>query len=145
MALGTGRRAASVSRASTTLSPVNDTLVSINTLSRPLIKNGQHPKGAPGDELVVDEVHAPRLIATTRWRHDAAVQTEPLLAPRAHTHLQALDTIQAVNQRTAGDLDAWRDDYNLVRPHSSLQDPTPAAVGALWLGSRFLQFNTAVI
>jgi putative transposase len=33
-------------------------------------------------------------------------------------------------------LDAWRDDYNLVRPHSSLQDRTPAAVGALWVDSR---------
>ena len=29
-------------------------------------------------------------------------------------------------------LDAWREDYNLVRPHSSLQDRTPAAVGAMW-------------
>jgi len=30
-------------------------------------------------------------------------------------------------------LDAWREDYNLVRPHSSLQDRTPAAVGAMWV------------
>ena len=33
-------------------------------------------------------------------------------------------------------LDAWREDYNLVRPHSSSQDRTPAAVGALWVDSR---------
>jgi putative transposase len=33
-------------------------------------------------------------------------------------------------------LDAWREDYNLVRPHSSLQDRTPAAVGAMWVDSR---------
>jgi len=30
-------------------------------------------------------------------------------------------------------LDAWREDYNTVRPHSALQDRTPAAVGALWV------------
>ena len=33
-------------------------------------------------------------------------------------------------------LDAWREDYNLVRPHSALQDRTPAAVGAMWVDSR---------
>jgi putative transposase len=26
-------------------------------------------------------------------------------------------------------LDAWREDYNAVRPHSALQDRTPAATG----------------
>ena len=30
-------------------------------------------------------------------------------------------------------LDAWREDYNAVRPHSALQDRTPAAVGAMWV------------
>jgi putative transposase len=29
-------------------------------------------------------------------------------------------------------LDAWREDYNHVRPHSALQDQMPA-VGALWV------------
>jgi putative transposase len=29
-------------------------------------------------------------------------------------------------------LDAWREDYNAVRPHSALQDRTPATVGAMW-------------
>jgi putative transposase len=32
-------------------------------------------------------------------------------------------------------LDAWREDYNAVRPHSALQDRTPAAVGAEWVDS----------
>jgi hypothetical protein len=41
-------------------------------------------------------------------------------------------------------LDAWRDDYNLVRPHSSLQDRTPAAVGALWVDSREPRESTAM-
>lgn len=33
-------------------------------------------------------------------------------------------------------LDAWRHDYNEVRPHSALQDRTPGAVGSLWVDSR---------
>ena len=41
-------------------------------------------------------------------------------------------------------LDAWREDYNLVRPHSSLQDRTPAAVGAMWVDSREPRESTAV-
>jgi putative transposase len=40
-------------------------------------------------------------------------------------------------------LDAWRHDYNHVRPHSSLQDRTPAAVGALWVDSREARESTA--
>jgi putative transposase len=40
-------------------------------------------------------------------------------------------------------LDAWREDYNLVRPHSSLQDRTPAAVGAMWVDSREARESTA--
>ena len=40
-------------------------------------------------------------------------------------------------------LDAWRDDYNLVRPHSSLQDRTPAAAGAMWVDSRKPRESTA--
>jgi putative transposase len=40
-------------------------------------------------------------------------------------------------------LDAWREDYNLVRPHSSLQDRTPAAVGAMWVDSREPPESTA--
>ena len=40
-------------------------------------------------------------------------------------------------------LDAWRQDYNHVRPHSSLQDRTPAAVGALWIDSRETRESTA--
>ena len=42
-------------------------------------------------------------------------------------------------------LDAWREDYNLVRPHSSLHDRTPAAVGAMWVDSREPRESTAVI
>ena len=41
-------------------------------------------------------------------------------------------------------LDAWRDDYNLVRPHSGLHDRTPAAVGAMWVDSREPRESTAV-
>jgi putative transposase len=41
-------------------------------------------------------------------------------------------------------LDAWRDDYNHVRPHSSLQDRTPAAMGAMWVDSREARESTAV-
>ena len=33
-------------------------------------------------------------------------------------------------------LDAWRENDILVRPHSSWQDRTPAAVGAMWVDSR---------
>ena len=40
-------------------------------------------------------------------------------------------------------LDAWREDYNLVRPHSSLQDRTPAAMGAMWVDSREPRESTA--
>ena len=41
-------------------------------------------------------------------------------------------------------LDAWREDYNPVRPHSALQDRTPAAVGALWVDSREARESTAI-
>jgi putative transposase len=41
-------------------------------------------------------------------------------------------------------LDTWRDDYNAVRPHSALQDRTPAAVGALWVESREGCESTAI-
>ncbi len=41
-------------------------------------------------------------------------------------------------------LDAWREDYNAVRPHSALQDRTPAAVGALWVDSRETRESTAM-
>lgn len=40
-------------------------------------------------------------------------------------------------------LDAWRHDYNHVRPHSSLQDRTPAAMGAMWVDSREVRESTA--
>jgi putative transposase len=40
-------------------------------------------------------------------------------------------------------LDAWRYDYNHVRPHSALQDRTPAAVGSLWVDSRDARESTA--
>ena len=41
-------------------------------------------------------------------------------------------------------LDAWREDYNAVRPHSALQDRTPAAVVALWVDSREARESTAI-
>ena len=41
-------------------------------------------------------------------------------------------------------LDAWREDYNAVRPHSALQDRTPAAVGAMWVDSREARESTAI-
>ena len=41
-------------------------------------------------------------------------------------------------------LDAWREDYNAVRPHSALQDRTPAAVGAMWVDSREPRESTAM-
>jgi putative transposase len=41
-------------------------------------------------------------------------------------------------------LNAWRHDDNHVRPHSSLQGRTPAAVGALWVDSRVPRASTAV-
>ena len=41
-------------------------------------------------------------------------------------------------------LDAWREDYNHVRPHSALQDRTPAAVGAMWVDSREPRESTAI-
>lgn len=40
-------------------------------------------------------------------------------------------------------LEAWRQDYNLVRPHNSLQDRTPAAVCAMWVDSREARESTA--
>jgi len=33
-------------------------------------------------------------------------------------------------------LNAWREDYNAVRPHSALNDRTPAEMGTLWVDSR---------
>ena len=33
-------------------------------------------------------------------------------------------------------LEAWREDYNHVRPHSALQDRTPVEMGARWAASR---------
>ena len=41
-------------------------------------------------------------------------------------------------------LDAWREDYNAVRPHSALQDRTPAAVGAMWVDPRERRESTAI-
>jgi putative transposase len=41
-------------------------------------------------------------------------------------------------------LDAWREDYNAVRPHSALQDRTPVEVGALWVDSRDARESTAM-
>ena len=41
-------------------------------------------------------------------------------------------------------LEAWRDDYNAVRPHSALQDRTPAAMGAMWVDSREPRESTAI-
>ena len=40
-------------------------------------------------------------------------------------------------------LDAWRHDYNHVRPHSALQDRTPAEMGAMWVDSREARESTA--
>jgi len=40
-------------------------------------------------------------------------------------------------------LDAWRQDYNHVRPHSALQDRTPVEMGALWVDSRDARESTA--
>jgi putative transposase len=40
-------------------------------------------------------------------------------------------------------LDAWRHDYNHVRPHSALQDRTPAAMGTMWVDSRDARESTA--
>jgi putative transposase len=40
-------------------------------------------------------------------------------------------------------LDAWRHDYNHVRPHSALQDRTPAEMGTLWVDSRAARESTA--
>jgi putative transposase len=41
-------------------------------------------------------------------------------------------------------LDAWRDDYNAVRPHRALKDQTPAEVRLLWVDSREARESTAV-
>jgi putative transposase len=41
-------------------------------------------------------------------------------------------------------LDAWRADYNHVRPHSALQDRTPVEMGALWVDSREPRESTAM-
>jgi len=41
-------------------------------------------------------------------------------------------------------LDAWREDYNAVRPDSALQDRPPAAVGAMWVDSRGTRESTAI-
>lgn len=40
-------------------------------------------------------------------------------------------------------LDAWREDYNALRPHSALQDRTPRETGALWVDSREPRESTA--
>jgi hypothetical protein len=41
-------------------------------------------------------------------------------------------------------LDAWRQDYNHVRPHSALQDRTPVEMGTIWVDSREARESTAV-
>jgi len=41
-------------------------------------------------------------------------------------------------------LDAWREDYNAVRPHSALQDRTPVEMGALWVDSRVPRESTVM-
>jgi len=40
-------------------------------------------------------------------------------------------------------LDAWREDYNHVRPHGSLHDRTPVEMGAMWVDSRVPRESTA--
>ena len=40
-------------------------------------------------------------------------------------------------------LDAWRHDYNHVRPRSALQDRTPVEMGTLWVDSREPRESTA--
>ena len=40
-------------------------------------------------------------------------------------------------------LDAWRHDYNHVRPHSALHDRTPAEIGTMWVDSREPRESTA--
>ena len=49
-----------------------------------------------------------------------------------------------VRRRAQVVLDAWREDYNAARPHSALQNRTPAAVGALWVDSRETRQSTAM-
>jgi len=49
----------------------------------------------------------------------------------------------ASTAQAQGVLDAWRHDYNHVRPHSALQDRTPGEVGALWVDSRVPRESTA--
>jgi len=41
-------------------------------------------------------------------------------------------------------LDAWREDYNTVRPHSALQDRTPREMGVMWVDSREPRESTAI-
>jgi putative transposase len=55
-----------------------------------------------------------------------------------NTHVFA-STIEA--QRV---LEAWRHDYNHIRPHSALKDRTPAETGRLWVDSRVPRESTAM-
>lgn len=41
-------------------------------------------------------------------------------------------------------LDAWREDYNAVRPHSALQDRTPREMGVMWVDSCDTRESTAI-
>src|SRR5687768_10417081 len=41
-------------------------------------------------------------------------------------------------------LDAWREDYNAVRPHSALQGRTRREMGAMWVDSRETRESTAI-
>ena len=50
-----------------------------------------------GDELIVDEVNAPVLIAAVRRRHGAAVETQSLLPSHPHPYLQSLEAVQPVD------------------------------------------------
>src|SRR4051812_37795902 len=90
-----------------------------HTLATPLIDDGQYPKRPAGDELVVHEVHAPRLIAAAR-RYGATMQTEPLLAARAHPHLQPLEAVQAMNPLL------------VIRPSFTAQHDPDAHVAEPW-------------
>src|SRR5262249_2189637 len=68
-----------------------------HTLATPLIDDGQHPKRPAGDELVMDEIHTPRLIATARRWRNTARNAKALPPAGAHPHLQPLKAVQAMD------------------------------------------------
>jgi hypothetical protein len=60
----------------------------------PLVRHRQHPELSSAGQLIMDEIHGPVLAAGRGRRLRPAVQTDPLVAPRAHANLESLQLVE---------------------------------------------------